>query len=89
MSLEFPDGRVEEYSVYVIIENMLDQIKSNDWDASMFDEITSIRKSHEAINKGLGAYVTVNCLSRPIITIKGWSVQVKWKDCSVSWLPSH
>ena len=28
--LEFPDGKVEEYSVDVIIENMLDQIKSKD-----------------------------------------------------------
>ena len=85
--LEFPDGRVEEYSVNVIIENMLDQIKSNDWDASMFDEVTSIRKNHEAINKDPGVYVTINGFRRPIITTKGWSVQVKWKDGSVSWLP--
>ena len=26
--LEFPDGRVEEYSINVNIENMLDQIKA-------------------------------------------------------------
>ena len=28
--LEFPDGRVEEYSVNIVIENMLDQIRSNE-----------------------------------------------------------
>ena len=85
--LKFPDGRVEEYSVNVNIENILDQITSNDWDASMFDEIISVRKGHGAIDKGPGAYVTVNGLRRQIITTKGWSVQVKWKDGSVSWLP--
>ena len=56
--LEFPDGRVEEYSVNIVIENMLDQIRSNEWDASMFDEVISVRKGHDAINKGIGAYVT-------------------------------
>ena len=29
--LEFPDGRIREYSVNVILENMVDQVKSNDW----------------------------------------------------------
>ena len=85
--LEFPDGRREEYSINIIIENMLDQIRSNDWDASMFDEVISVRKGHDAINKGPGAHVTVNGLKRQIITTKGWSVQIKWKDDSVSWLP--
>ena len=26
-------------------------------------------------------------MNRPIITTKGWSVQIRWKDGSVSWLP--
>ena len=75
--LEFQDGRVEEYSVNVILENMLDQVRSNDWDAIMFDEVISIRMGHNTINKGPGAYVTVNGLKRPIITIKGCSIQMK------------
>ena len=66
---------------------MLNQIKRNDWDTSMFDAITSVRKSHEAINKDPWAYVTINGFRRSIITTKGWSVQVKWKDGSVSCLP--
>ena len=52
--LEFPDGRVEEYSVNVIMENMLDQVGNNDWDASLFDEVISVRKGRDAINKGPG-----------------------------------
>ena len=85
--LEFPDVRVEEYSVNVIIDNMLDQVGNNDWDASMFDKVISVRKGRDAINKGPGAYVKVNGIRRPIITTKGWSIQIKWKDGSVSWLP--
>ena len=85
--LEFQDGRVEEYSVNVIIENLLDQVGNNDWDASMFDEVISVRKGHDAIDKGPGTYVTVNGMNRPIITTKGWSVQIRWKDVFVSWLP--
>ena len=85
--LEFPGGRVEEYSINVVIENMLNQVRSNDWDASMFDEVISVRKGHDAINKGPEVYVTVNGLKGPIITTKGWSLQTKWKDGSVSWFP--
>ena len=85
--LEFPDGRVEEYLVNVIIENMLNQVASNNWDASMLDEIISIKMGYEAINRGPDAFVEINGLKRPIITTKGWSVQVKWKDSSMSWLP--
>ena len=65
--LEFLDGRVEEYSVNVIIENMLDQVGNNDWDTSMFDELISIRKGRDAINKGPRAYVKVNGMRRSII----------------------
>ena len=85
--LKFPDERVEEYSINDIIENMLDQIRSNDWDASMFNEVISVRNGHNEIDKGQGAYVAVNGLKRSIIITKGRSVQIKWKDGSVSWLP--
>ena len=62
---------------------MLDQVRSNDWNASMFDEVISLRKRHDGINKGPGAHVTVNGFKRPIITTKGWNDQIKWKDGSV------
>ena len=84
--LEFPDGREEEYSVNVIIEFILDQVRNNDWDASMFDEVISVRKGRDAANKGPGAYVKVNGMNRPIITTKGWSVQIRGKDGSVSFI---
>ena len=85
--LEFPDGRVEEYSDNVIIKNILDQVKSNDWDTSLFDEVISARKDYNAIDKGPGAYVIVNGFKKPVIITKVWGVQVKWKNRSISWLP--
>ena len=53
----------------------------------MFDEVISVRNGHNEIDKGQGAYVAVNGLKRSIIITKGRSVQIKWKDGSVSWLP--
>ena len=37
----------------------------------MFDEVISVRKGQNVINKGPGAYVTVNGSQRPIITTMG------------------
>ena len=85
--LGFPDGKVEEYLANIIIENMLDQVRRNDWDASLFDEIISVRKDNSAICRGPGAYVTINGLRKPVVTAKGWSVQIKWKDGTMSWTP--
>ena len=83
--LEFPDGRIEEYSVNVILENMVDQVKSNDWDASLFDEFISARKDKKiAVEKGERAFTIVDGIRKPIITTKGWNIQIKCKDGSVS-----
>ena len=48
--LEFPDGGIEEYAVNVILENIVDQVKSNDWDASLFDEIGFCNKGWKSGN---------------------------------------
>ena len=59
--MEFPDGRVEEYSVNVILENMIGQVESNDWDAGLFDEIIYSRKDENvAVEKGEMAFTIVD-----------------------------
>ena len=86
--LEFFDERIEEYTVNVILENLVEQVKSNDWDTSLFDEIISARKEEKiAIEKGERAFTMVDGIRKPIITYKGWNIQIKWKDRSVSWHP--
>ena len=49
---------------------MLDQRKSNDWDASLFDENTLVKKDHTFINKGLNAYVTDNGFKKQSLQLK-------------------
>ena len=71
-----------------MLENMIDRVKSNDWDASLFDEIISARKEEKiAVEKGERAFTMVDGIRKPIITTKGWNIQIKWKDGSVSWHP--
>ena len=43
-------------------------------------------KNHTALNASEG-YVTSGTTSKPVITTKGWDLQVRWKDGSVDWLP--
>ena len=70
--LEFPDGRIEECTVNLILENMIDQVKSNDWDASLFDEIVSATKDEKTvIKKTDGAFTMMDGIKTPIITTKG------------------
>ena len=86
--LEYPDGKVEEYSVNTILENMVEQVDSNDWDATLLDEILTVRRdSNVSVMKGSDAFATVKGRKRPIITTKGWDVQVRWKDALISWHP--
>ena len=86
--LEFPDGRIEEDSVKTIIENLVDQVRTNDCNANLFDEIISTRKDKNiASKKGEEEFTTIKGVRRPIITTKGWSIQIKWNDGSVSWHP--
>ena len=76
--LEYPDGRVEEYSVNLILENMVEQVDSNDWDATLLDEILAFRRdSNTSGMQGPDAFTTVKGRKRPVITTKGWDVQVK------------
>ena len=52
---------IKEYSVNMILENMIDQVKSNDWDASLFDEIVSARKDDNIVlEKGERAFTMVD-----------------------------
>ena len=86
--LEYRDGRVEECSVNIILENMVEQVDSNDWDATLLDEIMVVRRdSNTSVMQGPGAFTNVKGRKRPVITTKGWDVQVKWKDGSISWHP--
>ena len=85
--LEFPDGRVEEYGMNLIVENLLSQVDQDGWDAGIFSEIIDLRRDIDiAIPAGPNATVAVNGRDKPIITTKGWDVLIKWTDNSSNWI---
>ena len=86
--LEFPDGRIEEYGMNIIAENLISQTDENGWDTGIFDEIILARNDpNVAIPRGELATTTINNREKPVITTKGWDILIKWKDQSTSWLP--
>ena len=86
--LEFPDGRVEEYAVNIIAENLPNQADSDGWDTGLLDEIIGFRKDDAiAVDKDQGYIQSANGQNRAVITTKGWDVQIRWKDQSTNWVP--
>ena len=86
--LEFPDGRVEEYGMNIIAENLISHTDENGWDTGIFEEIISARTDpNVAIPQGEHATTNINGRDKPIITTKGWEILIRWKDQSTSWLP--
>ena len=41
--LEFSDGRVDEYTVIIIIENIIDQIDDQGWDTRILEDMVAFR----------------------------------------------
>jgi hypothetical protein len=86
--LEFPDGRLEEYAVNIIAENLLNQADGDGWDTGLLEEIIDIRKDEEVAVPIKDGYVaTQSGQEKPVITTKGWDVQVRWQDQSTGWVP--
>ena len=86
--VEFPDGRVEEYSVNVLAENLLNQADRDGWDTGLIDEIVDHRVNTDvAIPKSAGTFETLTGQTRNVVTTKGWDIQIQWKDGSTNWLP--
>ena len=79
--VEFPYGRIEEYSVNIIAENLHNMASHGGWDGGILDEVLEFRRDDAiAIPKSQGFRVQHNGHKVPIITSKGWDVKVRWKD---------
>ena len=85
--LEFPDGRVEEYSMNIILENIANQVDSEGFDLGIFQEVAGHRFNDEAIPEGPEAHTELNGRIKPIITTKGCDILIKWRDQSSTWIP--
>ena len=85
--VEFPYGKVCEYSANVIAENLLAQVDDEGYFLQLLDAITDYRKDGMAVEKQetYGKTCAGNhCLCK---TTCGWHLQVLWKDRSTAWIP--
>ena len=88
--MEFPYGRVDEYAVNIIIEKLIGQVDDQGCDTGILKEIAAFRRDPDvAIPTGDQACKNVNGIKHPVITKKGWYVQVKCIYQSTDWVPLH
>ena len=82
-NVEHPDGRVEEYATNVLAESLMANVDDDGYDLGLVEEIVDHKKTDKAISVSEG----FTDKGKPVITTKGWSVRIKWKDGSSDWLP--
>ena len=74
--------------VNIIIENLVDQVDYQGWDTVILEEISDFRCDLDvAIPTGEQSHVNVNRIQSPVITTKGWDVQIKCRYQSTDWVP--
>lgn len=70
--LEFPDGRVDDYPVNNITENLLKQADADGWDTGALKEIISFGNDpNVSVPKEKGIVTTLNGNKTRVITTKG------------------
>ena len=84
--VEHLDGRAEEYATNVIAESLMSNVDDEGYDVGWIDEIVDHRRKDRASSASKG-FVISGTTKKPVITTKGWDIQVKWKDSSFDWLP--
>ena len=84
--VEFPDGHTEEYATNKIAEALYDQLDEDGYNTGLVQEICDHQRSECAVGMAEG-YAGEGSKRKPVITTKGWKLQVKWTDGSFDWLP--
>jgi hypothetical protein len=79
--LEYPTGRIEEYSVNTIVENLVQQVGQEGFDHGIMKEIIDHQKDEDVAIK------SSDFPGEPVITTKGWDLKILWKDGSTDWVP--
>ena len=88
--MEFPDWRVDEYAVNIIIDNTIAQIDDQLWDNRILEEIVDLCCDLDVdIFTGEQSYTNVNGVQLLVITTNVWDVQVKCRDQITDWVPLH
>ena len=83
--VEHLDGWVEEYATNMITESLMSKVDDEGYDVGWINEIVDHRKRDTALSTWEG-FVISRITKKPVISTKGWDIQVKWKDGSFDWL---
>ena len=87
-NVQYPDGHFERYSTNVLSEALNETMDHDGYDKSYISEICGYRKNMKhAITKEIGFVKSHNGRNVPVITTKGWKVNVRWLDGSTNWIP--
>ena len=86
--LEFLDGRIKEYAVNVLAENLFNMADEDGWDTCLLAEVIDFCKDNDIAVKAQDGFREMsNGEKVPVVTTKGWDVKVRWTDKSTDWVP--
>ena len=80
------DDRVEEYVTNIIAESLLSNADEEGFGIGWIDEVIDHCRKDSSLSTSEG-FVTSGTATKPVITTKGWDIQVRWKDGSTDWMP--
>jgi hypothetical protein len=83
-NVEFPDGRSEEYTANVIVENMYAQCDEEGNQFLIVQDIVGHKTDGHAVEHA-EMYIKVESNKQIRKTTKGWHLCVEWKDVTTSW----
>ena len=84
-NVQYPDGHFERYSTNVLSEALNETMDHDGYDKSYISEICGYRKNMKhAITKENGFVKSHNGRDVPVITTKGWKVNVRWLNGSTN-----
>jgi hypothetical protein len=86
--VEFPDGQVKEYTVNVIVENMLTQVDSDGYSTTILKAIIDYQKGEALAVPKADKYVYISSRQKRLQkTTVGCSLLIQWADESEAWVP--
>ena len=86
--VKFPDGQVKEYSVNVIVENILSQVDSEGFSTTMIEAVVDYEVDPTVTVNDEDKYIVLkNRVQHLRKMTKGWRLLVLRRDRSESWIP--
>ena len=81
------DSHYKQYSANILAESIGQLWDTNSLDKSFMDSIIDHKKRKDTMVKDHVHAKPTNKTRKPVVTLKGWFFQVKWKDGRISWIP--